>query len=1355
MNTDIAIIGMAGRFPDADNIKELYQNLKNGVDSIKPISPKRIKDTCLPPEKVYRVCGYMEDLDKFDYEIFDLSYNEAINMSPAQRLLLQTVYETLENSGYGLDYFNGSNTSVFAADTIATNYFEHADEFSPTLTTGNSREFLASKISRHFNLLGSSIVVNTACSASAVAIKLACNDLILGESDNAIVCGVNFELFPFKTDEDGFGVMSPSGKSMAFSSKSDGMSFGETSAAILLKPLDKAIQDKDIIHAIIKGSTVNNNGSRSSSILAPDSFLQADLMQKTWRKVGISPEDLGFIEAHGSGTDLGDCLEVEGLNLAIKKYTSEKKIIPISTIKSNIGHSMLCAGLVGVIKTVLSLKYKVLFPNINCEELNPKINFDQSPVYVNRKFQEWTVKNSKQRYAGVTSLGRSGVNSHIVLQEYISNYKIEKSHVKEDFLITISSRTATGLMKNIQSILNYIQNNELNIKDVCYTLNTGRRHYDHRYSEVIIDKEELEEKLNKYLLNSWNIEKGADKNFFFVFSDQVVSKTILECFSAKYPVFKEAMSLLKDHLSIHNAYSRSAIFQYSFYKFLFHHHISTNRIISAGLGRIVKSFIFDEITFDEFILGIKSYEKSSADEIHNKMNEFILKQSNKSIVFVDIGWESEISRMVKNYNSEIEIISFPDYDQNKDSNLVLEFIKTLYLNNFDSEWNKVFRNFQNGIKVELPNYNFEKVRCWLRDKPRNYVESSQETSKRDVSVSLIGGESDIEYLLATFFSQVLEKDTFSINDSFFDLGGDSLQATKVIQLINKNYNLNLDFEDLFDFPTIKEFSKYILEKIKSEGIIASIWETVLGKKNIKTNDSFFEIGGHSLIATQVINRIKQIFNIEINFDDIYDHSTLGELSNFVDNKISQSSIKSNKSGILISETKEYYPVSYSQKRMLFLEQMYKSGISYNNSMVFRLNGELNVNHLENIFNKLIKQHELFRTSFIYIDGVPFQRIHNNLELKIKYIDLSKYNDHNEKEELAEHTIKEFIKPFDLAEAPLFRVGLIQMSEKEWILIYDLNHIISDRATYDILVKDFILLYNNIELKTPKVQYKDFSLWEKSYFQSNEFLKKEKFWIDAFSEKIPELKLPIDFERPKIMNSNGDEYTFIIDEELTHELKELAKSKSVTIFVLLLAAFKVFIHKLTGQTDICIGSPYSLRNQVDVENMVGVLLNTIVFRSRPKADKSFTQFLLEVKNFSIQAYNNHEYPFEMLLEKINYQRSSDRNPIFDILFNSQTSNMLSSKDDQIKSMDLDFIPDRKAEKTSAFDLSLMIEFSGSIVHFIVHYRTSLFEHSTIKNFMEEYKLLLVQIADDPNKLLTDYDLFKDIKREKLRISNKLN
>ena len=451
----------------------------------------------------------------------------------------------------------------------------------------------------------------------------------------------------------------------------------------------------------------------------------------------------------------------------------------------------------------------------------------------------------------------------------------------------------------------------------------------------------------------------------------------------------------------------------------------------------------------------------------------------------------------------------------------------------------------------------------------------------------------------------------------------------------------------------------------------------------------------------------------------------------------------NQNVIKKAEKREYYPLSYAQKRFFYSEQLYNTNTSYNSTNAYNVTGPLDKVHIRNVIDLLVAKHDIFRTCFFTIDGVPYQKIKDNVEIKLVEYDYKYIDEQSEKEKLIEQTIKIFEKPFDIFDAPLLRFGIIEVKENKRILLFDISHLISDRTTFDLLIRDFILLFYRQSIGINDYTYTDYVMWESKYYLSDEFVEKEKYWLETFKRSIEELKLPLDFCRPQKHDYKGDECFMEIDTVVMDQMLSFTKRYKVTVFMFLLSTFTTFLHKLTRQNDICIGSPYFLRENISIQNMFGILLNTIVFRTFPYPEKTFIQFLDEVRKNSLEVYDNSEYPFELLLEKIEYKRKNNRNPIFDVLFNFQATNNVANKSKTYsKSSEVMFSIINKVSTNAPFDISINPLFSGTGLTIKVQYKTSLFQHSTMSNLVDGWMNLIKQVIEFPNKKLEEYTLFEN-------------
>ncbi|MEK4044428.1 amino acid adenylation domain-containing protein [Paenibacillus sp. FSL H8-0048] len=501
---DIAIIGISCEIAEAENWKCFWDALIHGKDLVGDFPSVRDEDI----QSLYLQQGmdearpkyckgaFIPEIDKFDHEFFRISPREAELMDPKQRIFLETAWKSLEDAGYGGDKLKGSRTGVFVGSSSADEYKRLIEVGAPSQynasTVGNIRSIIASRIAYLLDFRGPSMIVDTACSSSLVAVHIACQSLRNDECEYALAGSVNIALLPVKAEQnEGLEIISKDGLTRTFDNSSDGTGLGEGVAAILLKPAVKAIEDGDYIYAVIKGSAINQDGN-SNGITAPSTAAQEDVILRALKDARVHPETLSFIEAHGTGTPLGDPVEVDGIIKAFSKYTARKQFCAIGSVKSNVGHLDSAAGITGLIKAALSVNHKILPPSIHFERPNRNIRFQESPVFVNTdllRFEEDALIR-----CGVSSFGLSGTNSHIILESYKNRVS---SHVNSgNEIFTLSAKNVNSLKQLVRSFANYINVNQCaSIEDICYTVNTGRGHYTNRLALIVTGINDLSAQL--------------------------------------------------------------------------------------------------------------------------------------------------------------------------------------------------------------------------------------------------------------------------------------------------------------------------------------------------------------------------------------------------------------------------------------------------------------------------------------------------------------------------------------------------------------------------------------------------------------------------------------------------------------------------------------------------------------------------------------------------------------------------------------------------------------------------------------------------------------------------------------------
>lgn len=468
LTEDIAIIGVSGRYPMADNIDEFWDNLKNGRDCISTVPEDRWNNKIYEDiaaanggKRLSKWGGFINDADKFDPLFFNISPRDAETMDPQERLFLETVWETMEDGGYTKSRLKKERVGVFAG-VMWLHYQFYNNERNLSTTTVSS---VANRISYYFNFKGPSIGLDTMCSSSLTAIHLACQSLRCGECNVAVAGGVNLSIHPNKyllLSQGNF--TSSDGRCKSFGEGGDGYVPGEGVGAVFLKPLSQAEKDGDRIYGVIKGSSINHGGE-SSGFTVPNPNAQSQVISDTLKRSSINPRTISFIEAHGTGTSLGDPIEITGLNKAYGEYTKDKQFCSIGSAKSNIGHLESAAGIAAITKVLLQMKYKKLVPSIHSDKLNPNIRFEDSPFYVQRELAEWpkpVIQENGQwkvypRRAGISAFGAGGSNAHIILEEYDKWQPAAAMDVGE-YAIVLSARNEDRLKAYAQRLLTYLKN---------------------------------------------------------------------------------------------------------------------------------------------------------------------------------------------------------------------------------------------------------------------------------------------------------------------------------------------------------------------------------------------------------------------------------------------------------------------------------------------------------------------------------------------------------------------------------------------------------------------------------------------------------------------------------------------------------------------------------------------------------------------------------------------------------------------------------------------------------------------------------------------------------------------------------
>ncbi len=1324
---------MAGYFPDARDTFALFKNLKAGVNSIGMITGDRIRKTTLSPGKVYQRRGYLDRIDTFDYAFFQITPGEAVHMDPHQRLLLEAVYHTLENAGITMADVADSRTAVFVSDRNLQ-YYQHADVFDPTLVTGNASEFLAARINRVFRLKGAVSVIDTSCSSALVALHHGCNEVLLGNADQAIICGANLELFPYKESGYHLEVDSPDGYSIPFTAESNGMVYGETVIGILIKPLQAAVRDKDNILCVIEATAVNSNAHRSASLTAPDSAAQAEVIRWAWEKAGIDPRSIGFIEAHGSGTQLGDTLEAAGLTLAFRAYTEDTHFCPVSTIKSNIGHCRSAAGLAGLVKAILALQNRVILPSLTTGNPNPLLKLDRSAVYISTQCAPWD-KTGKDglRHAGVSSIGFSGTNCHVVLGEYAGRTLITDRSERPQ-LIPVSSWHEEGLKEIGARLAAHLRDNpDIRLEDIAYTMGKRRSAYRYRQAWVVRNVPELAKRLVMETEPSAALPARGDSMLVFVFNGaEHMDTDEIRAFIASgdvalqtnYAAYLETVEEEGDAQAVRLA------FQAAWYRQLSSDGCKPTRILSMGAGKWAAQVVAEKVSFRDAWIAVK--EQQSLQDGAPTGNGW--------------GLEKIVSYADREFRDGYHLLCAVDRQASMAGNLSQHPLwkRTFELVGIDLPdataqslaiaarcyelgcWSpEAYFQDRGGHTISLPGSPFRQTRCWIREEPKVQTEGDKKGE------GAVAPQADhLLSELTAYWLEVLPDAVIDPSTHFFEAGGDSLKATRVIHRLRKEWSLTLDFEDLFDYPVLQEFYTYVYGRLDLEKKLWLIWKEVLRMDSIPMDADFFELGGHSLLASRILNRIRDLFGVGLDFELFFRHPTISGLAGYM--REHTPGTRDATTTIPVAPPASSYPLSPAQQRLWILSQVEEGSLAYHEFNAFYLDGDLRVDALKQSWRYLVERHEILRTGFEHgADGphqviMPFQP-----SFDIHYED---WSGTDMAEQALEAKIQALAKtPFRLERPPLLAMHLFRLRPGRFLMVFNIHHILFDEWSNQVLIQELGVLYTGIckglnpALAPMRLQYKDYAVWMQSQMREERFRSQESYWLEKLKGHMIPVGLPYDFERPAGKVYRGRTVKIPLPQETLDWMRTIAREQHCSMFMVTTALVQTLLYRYSGHEDIIVGTPIAGRDLSELEGQIGFYANTLPLLLTFDDQDDFASVLSKTRQAVIEAYEHQYYPFDLMVDQLDAATDRSRHPIFDVMvgYRKATDAELS----RATIGDLTVSPWGQGRVFSKFDLSWDFTEAGKEMLLTLTYNESLFLKESVQRMGGHLIRLVGSIAAD--------------------------
>lgn len=865
---EIAVIGMACRFPGAINVDKFWENIKNGVESVTFFSEEELLKEGIDEELIknpdyVKAKPCIEELEFFDSDFFGYTHREASLLDIQSRLFHEIAYHALEHSGYNPDSYNGM-IGVYAGASTCIEWFSYllsldkkssSDIFESSFLA--NKDMLSQTISYKLNLKGPSYTTYTTCSTALSNIHLACRGLLLGECCMALAGGVSISL-PEKSGylyEQGM-ILSKDGHCRAFDENANGTIFGDGAGAVVLKRLNDAIADNDTIYAVIKASVCNNDGRSKVGFSAPSAEGQVNAIKSVYELSQISPESVTYLEAHATGTNIGDPIEFAALTKAFN--TSKKQYCSLGSVKANIGHLHAAAGIASFIKTVMAIYNKQLPPQINCETVNKKINLAESPFYINNQLKEWNNQHEPLR-AGISSFGIGGTNVHLLLEEYLSDNQSSTAYSTNTSLIVLSAKTEEALAYQVKNITNYLStqvtSNYFNLQDIAYTLQVGRKEMNYR-AAFIVEKESIGElNLSLESLHYKSETQVAKKNLALVFQNKWEINSIYQYFMQEQ-VFKEIIKTCMEYIknshgidliiildneepTSHCSQTQQNLIQFS----IIYAYLVT--LISKGL----KPDIIVEHPIHKFVKAVSNHTLSLEDSIsiiiNCKSEDWTSILSQKNALQFDkqyISYNVNNTIILTNLPSAKtnEIIINPDYEKTTDY-YFLDIIAKIWIRGGAIDWDKLYD--RTPKRLPLPLYPFTRTKIWPfgnfckhKSKPReNDIQSNSfitsYSNRSELSTKYQEASTLTEKVLTSIIEELLTIKPIGIMDDFFELGGHSLLVTQFRSKVKEIYQIEVDLESVFCSPNIKSVYELLLSACGDKKYLEEISEIYIDYLN--------------------------------------------------------------------------------------------------------------------------------------------------------------------------------------------------------------------------------------------------------------------------------------------------------------------------------------------------------------------------------------------------------------------------------------------------------------------------------------------------------------------------------------------
>ncbi|OKI02072.1 hypothetical protein A6A06_13335 [Streptomyces sp. CB02923] len=1276
---DVAIIGAAGIFPDAADLETFHENLRTGRDSVGRPGTGRLRAGDDPGER-YLAMGYLDRVDLFDHELFGIPRREAELMDPHQRLLLHLTHQAIESAGYAPATLRGSAASVLlAAVETGPEWTEEADRDVVGLL-GTSTAALAARLSYLFDLRGPALVVDTACSSGLTALSLAVRQLRNGEAPLAIVGGVNLLPAPARwADWTPLpGLESSDERCRPFDADANGMTAGEGGGIVVLKPLSEAVADGDNVLAVLKGVAVNHNGYRAATMAAPSQAAQADVLAGAWRDGGVEAHTIGYVECHGSGTPLGDVVEVDALRRAFADAGVAGRQCAISSVKANIGHLGNAAGIAGLFKVMAALRYATHYPAVNFTAPNPLIDFS-GPVYVNDAPRPWRPDARSPRRAGLSSWGMTGTNVHAVLEQAPA-VPAPGTAVPGAELVTVSARSAGALDRYRTRLAAFAERTGQPLRAVAHALNRGRDDHPYRLAVTAGTTGELAARLRAAAVPG-TPAADAPRPVLLFSGDALLDDAVWARLRAQFPVPAECGEL---DAAAPDAAGRTVVRQYALYRVAESLGLADVSLIGSGAGNLAVRAVRGKLTLAEAVAEAAGQPLAAAPD-RKRLEPVVAGLVRDGALLVELAPDGVLTREIAGLAPELPAV---DLAGDGTRSGVLARLGRLYALGAALDWERYYRDTA-VRRIEAPTYPFEPTR-FRPDRPRagRPATGRGPSAPTGTATAAPPGLAEAERRVAEVWADLLDRPDAGPDSDYFMLGGTSLVGVGLLRRLQQDFGVPVTFADLYAHPTVRALA----------GRLHALTEEAAKARNAGETGAAGEAGEPEDQDGRPIPRIGRDGPLPLSFGQeplwyldqinpgspLYNVPAPMHLTGPLDTAALQDALTDMagrhevlRSAFLTDGNSAPYVAFTAPEPLLAVLDVSRIPEEQRGPRVRTLIGDAVAQPFDLTRNTLLRVLLIKRAAEDHVLVLTFH-----------------------------HTV------FDGGSTALFS--------------RDLAEFYRARSTG-----------TPARLPELPVQYQDYAAWHRALPTGRRWQRSLEFWraeLDGLSR--PEL--PLDRPRPDVQSYDGEVLPFLVDAATAGQVREYSRHHGVTTFVTMLAVLDALVHLWSGHRDIVIGVATSGRVHPDVQDVLGYFNNLPPFRTDTTADLTFDELVRRCAGTVAGVLDHEEIPVGHIVTAGGARRDLARHPLYDVTYTYQNvpqyeGGMAGVEITRYADTDVGGV----VPGTAKFDLSFGIVDAGAGPMIgELDYATALFDRATADRLVAWFPGLVAAAMAEPGRPIGD-------------------